>query len=263
MASRSSFLRPVSRSSFLVVALALGGAAALGAGTVPGCSSEVTAGDAGITSTNDANVPPSDADTINDTGTSPVPDATPELQMRPEVSYTGVDGTRSFRVPFAVYGSAADLKLVASDPTAVEIVSASLMNPQGDDGKYFLVTAKKAGTFTMTAETGGRKVTSQLVITSYDGARYGAGDARYKTGFAPKSEPPCTQCHAGAGGIDHSPASLASVTDEDVAVIISTGILNGQPIMIPGGIKHQWTTTAPEMDGLVTFLRALPPKGFK
>ena len=68
---------------------------------------------------------------------------------------------------------------------------------------------------------------------------------------------------AHAAGVDHSPASLASVSDEDVAVIISTGILNGQPIMIPGGVKHQWTTTPTEMDGLVTFLRALPPKGFK
>jgi hypothetical protein len=28
-------------------------------------------------------------------------------------------------------------------------------------------------------------------------------------------------------------------------------------------VKHQWTTTPDEMDGLVTFLRALPPKGLQ
>jgi len=259
MASRSRLVRPCALS--LLAGLALVGAGLVGAGA--GCSSAVTAGDGGTSPQTDGAAPPSDAETINDTGTSPVPDATPELQMRPEVSYTGFDGTRTFRVPFAVYGSAADLKLTASDATAVEIAPASLLNPQGDDGKYFLVTAKKAGVITMTAETGGRKVTSQLTIAAYDASRYGAGDTRYKSGFAPKSEPACTQCHSGAGGVDHSPASLASVADEDVAVIISTGILNGQPIMIPGGVKHQWTTTPSEMDGLVTFLRALPPKGFK
>lgn len=261
----ASFLRSRALRSSSVAAFAL--VLALGAGSVAaalgGCSSESTAGDAGTTPASDAAPSPTDAETINDTGTSPVPDATPELQMRPEVSHTGFDGTRTFKVPFAVYGAAADLKLTASDPSAVEIVPAALVNPQGDDGVYFLVTAKKAGTVTMTATTGGRTVQSQLQIAAYDAGRYAAGDTRYKSGYAPKSEPPCTQCHAGAAGVDHSPASLASVADEDVAVIISTGILNGQPIMIPNGVKHQWTTTPQEMDGLVTFLRALPPKGFK
>jgi hypothetical protein len=60
--------------------------------------------------------------------------------------------------------------------------------------------------------------------------------------------------------VDHSPASLASIADEEVKVIISTGILNGVPIPM---VKHQWTTTPDEMDGLVTFLRALPPKGLQ
>ena len=261
MTSRARLLR---FGSFLPLTSVVGAVVvALANSALPGCSSALTPSDGGTSPTDAGPAPVSDADTINDTGTSPVPDATPELQMRPELSYTGFDGTRTFRVPFAVYGSGADLKVSASDPTAVDIAPTTLLNPQGDDGKYVLLTAKKAGTFTITAETGGRKVTSQLVITSYPAARYAAGDARYKTGFAPKSEPACTQCHSGAGGVDHSPASLASVADQEVAVIISTGILNGQPIMIPGGVKHQWTTTPTEMDGLVTFLRALPPKGFK
>lgn len=257
MAPLARWLGFGSRSLALSVSIAV---AVIGASSMPACSSSTATVDGG---TEPSTIPTSDAQTINDTGTSPVADATPDLQLRPEASYTGFDGTRSFKVPFAVYGSGADLKVSASDPSAVEIVPAALANPQGDDGKYFLVTAKKAGNYTISAETAGRKVSSQLTISTYAPTRYTAGDTRYKVGFAPKSEPACTTCHGGAGGIDHSPASLASVPDEDVAVIISTGILNGQPIVIAGGVKHQWTTTAAEMDGLVTFLRALPPKGFK
>ena len=260
MTSRVRFLGFGAALPVLSLGSALVLAAALGAVALPACSS-TSATDGGTT--DGGTLPVSDAETVNDTGTSPVPDATPDLQMRPEISYSGFDGTRTFTVPFAVYGSGADLKITASDPTAVDIKPATLANPQGDDGKYVLLTMKKAGNFTISAETGGRKVSSQLVVAAYPTARFAAGDARYKTGFAPKSEPACTQCHGGATGIDHSPASLASVPDEEVAVIISTGILNGQPIVIPGAVKHQWTTTPTEMDGLVTFLRALPPKGFK
>lgn len=242
--------------SFALAAAALVAASPLGA-----CSSDPGATDGGATPTDGG--AQADTSTLNDTGTSPVPDATPDLRIDPATSFTGFDGTRVFKVPFAVYGAGADAKLTASDPTAVDIAPAALENPQGDDGRYFLVTAKKAGTFTISAESGGKKVSSTLTVTSYAATRFAAGDTRYKSGYAPKSEPACTTCHSGAAGVDHSPASLASVSDEDVAVIISTGILNGQPIVIPGGVKHQWTTTPTEMDGLVTFLRALPPKGFK
>ncbi len=212
----------------------------------------------------DAGAPPADAQTINDTGTSPVPDATPDLQIRPTVSYTGTDGTHTFRVPIAVYGGGADLRLVPSDASMVTVEPTGLLNPTGDDGSYFMVTVKKPGAVTLTAESGGKKVTTQLTIAAYSAARYAAGEARYKVGFAPKGEPACTQCHAGAQGVDHSPGSLASVADDEVAVIISTGILNGVPIALPPpNTKHQWTATADETDGLVTYLRALPPKGFK
>ncbi len=241
--------------SGLPLLLALGLALGLGAG----CSSSTSTADGGAP---DAGAPP-DASTVNDTGTSPVPDATPDLQIRPAQSYTGTDGSHTFRVAVAVYGAGADLRLVPSDASAVAVEPASLVNPTGDDGRYFLVSAKKAGEVTLTAESGGKKVTTQVSIAAYAPSRYAAGESRYQVGFAPKQEPPCTLCHAGAQGIDHSPASLASVADEDVSVIISTGILNGVPITLPTGGKHQWTTTPEEMDGLVTYLRALPPKGFK
>ncbi|HQY59774.1 MAG: hypothetical protein IPF92_27655 [Myxococcales bacterium] len=240
----------------LLLLLAVGVAIGLAAG----CSSTTSTSDGGAAS--DAG-PLSDASTINETGTSPVPDATPDLQIRPSQSYTGADGTHTFRVAVAVYGAGADLRLVPSDASLVTVEPAALENPLGDDGRYFLVSAKKSGAVTLTAESGGKKVTTEIAIAAYAPNRYAAGESRYKAGFAPKQEPACTLCHAGAQGIDHSPASLASVADEDVSVIISTGILNGVPITLNGGGKHQWTTTPAEMDGLITYLRALPPKGFK
>ncbi len=228
--------------------------APIGMSLLASCSSSATgSADAGT-------VLPTDAGVVNDTGTTPVPDATPELQIRPALTFTGVDGTHTFRVPVAVYGAGRDLKLVPSDPSLATLEPASLGNPDGDDGTYFIITARKAGTLTLSALSGGARADSTLTISSYSAGRYATGEARYKTGVPAKQEPPCTKCHNTAG-IDHSPASVASVSDEEVGVIITTGILNGIPIS--SDPRHQWTVTLEERDGLVTFLRGLPPRGFK
>jgi hypothetical protein len=70
-------------------------------------------------------------------------------------------------------------------------------------------------------------------------------------------------CHAGGNAIDHSPAAMASSTDEAIATVITTGISTaGFPIMGVQG-DHRWTVSQAERDGLVTYLRGLPPRGFK
>jgi hypothetical protein len=71
--------------------------------------------------------------------------------------------------------------------------------------------------------------------------------------------------------IDHSPAAIATASDQDVGVIITTGVLPGfgpgapSVIAIPAypGTLHKWSVTGAERDGLVTFLRALAPRGFQ
>ena len=189
------------------------------------------------------------------------------LTFMPEKSYSGFDGTHAFVVPVAVYDSGDDLQVTADDPSAVEIVPKKLTNPvrpdgTTDNGKYFFVTVKKAGTITLTATSGGKTAESSITVAEYTTDRWAAGEARYKNGSG--GEPACTECHVNGQAIDHSPAALATATDEKIAVVITTGIsTSGFPIKIDNEPGHRWTVTDEELDGLVTYLRSLEPRGFK
>jgi hypothetical protein len=185
----------------------------------------------------------------------------PDLQLRPAAVYSGFDGTHTYRAPIAAYGAAADLTLTAADPSVVSIEATALKNPGGDTGKYFMLTMKKAGTTQLTASSGGASSSATLTVTSYTTARYEAGEQRYLNGGGSSSQPACTQCHGGQAGIDHSPAALASAEDPAVKTVITTGItIAGSPINSTP--PHMWTATEPQLDGLVTYLRALAPKNF-
>lgn len=189
------------------------------------------------------------------------------LRFQPAQSYSGWDGTHAFQVPVAVYDGASDLQVSADDPSSVTITPAALKNPVNadgvtDNGKYFLVAVKKAGTITLTARSGGKSATTKIVVASYDASRYAAGEARY-TQSGTGSSQPCTNCHVNGQAIDHSPAALATADDEKVGATITTGISPfGFPIQgVEGG--HKWDVTDQERDGLVTYLRALSPRGFE
>jgi hypothetical protein len=189
------------------------------------------------------------------------------LTFMPESSYSGFDGTHAFTVPVAVYDSGEDLEVTASDPSAAEIVPKKLTNPVREDGttdngKYFFVTVKKAGTVTLKATSNGKTVESKITVIDYADGRWETGETRYKNGA--NGEPACTECHVNGTAIDHSPAALATATDEKIAVVITTGISTGGfPIKIDNKPGHKWTVSDPERDGLVTYLRGLQPKGFK
>lgn len=186
-----------------------------------------------------------------------------ELRFQPSKSYSGYDGTHTFKVPVAVYDSADDLKVTADGATVTPTKLKNPVNQDGvtDNGKYFLVTVEQAGTITLTATSAGRSVTSTIDVVSYAPSRWQAGQTRYVNGGG--GDPPCTNCHVNGQAIDHSPAALATSTDETVAAVITTGISPaGFPIQgVPGG--HRWTVTDTEKAGLVTYLRALDPRGFE
>lgn len=199
-------------------------------------------------------------------GATPSPDSgLGILSFRPDKSFSGFDGTHTFKVPVAVYDSGSDLTVTVSDTSAATVAPVTLVKPQRNDGttdngKYFMVTIKKAGTFTLTAKSGGNSVESTITVASYAAGRWAAGEARYLNGGG---EPACKDCHVDGEAIDHSPAALASVTDEKLQAVITTGISTGGfPIKINGTPGHKWTTTPDELSGLVTYLRGLEPRGF-
>lgn len=193
-----------------------------------------------------------------DASVTPGVDAGPGLlSIRPAVAYSGHDGTHAFVVPIAVYGAGADLQVSGATLEPKELVSGA-----GDSGKWFFVDVTAPGELTLTATSGGRTATSKVVVTSYPAARWAAGEARYQNGAS--GDPPCTQCHGGGDGIDHTPAALAGAADEALAATITTGIApNNVVIRIDGEPGHAWKVSDAERDGLVTYLRSLPPKGFR
>lgn len=195
-----------------------------------------------------------------------------ELLFRPNKVFSGTDGTHTFKVPLAVYDSSADLTVTASDPSALTVAPTTLKNPVSpdgvtDNGKYFMLTALKAGTYTLTATSAGRSTTASVTVSDYAANRWADGNARYYNNVTTlTADRACANCHVNGLAIDHSPAALATATDQEIGIIITTGVKPGPSVIkIPNepGTQHKWTVTQTEQDGLVTFLRAIDPRGFQ
>jgi hypothetical protein len=195
-----------------------------------------------------------------------------QLLFRPNLVYSGVDGTHTFKVPLAVYDSDTDLVVTPSDPSALTLAKTTLKNPVSpdgvtDNGKYFMITALKAGTYMLTATSKGRSTTASVTISDYAANRWDDGSARYNNGdMSMTATRACANCHVNGLAIDHSPAALATATDQEIGIIITTGVKPGPSVIkIPmqPGTQHKWDVTGPEKDGLVTYLRAIDPRGFQ
>ncbi len=206
----------------------------------------------------DPTPPASSSQAGADAGTAPPQnDPSVVLQIMPGSTHSGFDGVHMYRVPVAVYGSK-DATLSASDPTMVAIATATLVDTSQDDGKYFIVTTKKAGTLTLTASAHGHAVSATLAIAAYAASEWSTGEQRYMN--TASSGPACVQCHSSNGGIDHSPSQMASAADGDIVSVITTGVLvEGNPIT---QVRHKWAVNDVEAKGLVAYLRALAPRGF-
>jgi mono/diheme cytochrome c family protein len=179
---------------------------------------------------------------------------TDPIKLLPDTMFSGFDGVHTFYVPVSVY-NAKSPTLKASDPSMVTITPAKYARPDEDPGTWFLIKTAKAGKVTITASEGSRSTSVELNIASYTDAEFKAGETRYKTGS--NGEPACAQCHAGAGGTDHSPTAMAPASDQDVVSVIKTGVLvAGNPIKVP----HRWNVNEAEAKGLTVYLRALPPR---
>ena len=226
-------------------------------------SSGGTEKDSGVTFTRDGSVYDSTPSPESGLG---------QLLFRPNVVYSGIDGTRTFKVPLAVYDGDADLVVTPSDPSALSLAKTTLKNPVNadgitDNGKYFMITALKVGTYTLTATSKGRTTMASVTISDYAANRWADGNARYNNGVTTMtSNRACANCHVNGLAIDHSPAALATATDQEIGIIITTGVKPGPSVIkIPNepGTPHKWDVTSTEKDGLVAYLRAIDPRGFQ
>lgn len=181
-----------------------------------------------------------------------------DLVLLPEISHSGFDGVHTFQAPIAIYKhDPKDLTVSISDPSLVDVIPAAFSMPAEDNGRYFLLKSKKAGTAMITVRSRGKSVAATLKIAAYDSASYGAGETRYRMAGT-NGDKACATCHEAADGADHSPTALSASDDLALGVTIRSGIKNGVPTRVP----HRWTVTDVELKGLVAFLRGLPARGY-
>jgi hypothetical protein len=179
----------------------------------------------------------------------------------PDISHTGFDGEHTFKVPLAT--NLTDVTWSVEDPSIADVAPAATPEQFADFGEtWALVTTKKAGTTKIIATSGGKTVSSELIVEAYTAADVSAGEQRYNNpadSGAPQRNA-CVSCHGLANGVDHSPLALAYFADDEIYSAVTTGAYpDGYELQ---GVNHAWNVTEAEGKGIVPYLRTLPLKGF-
>jgi len=150
------------------------------------------------------------------------------------------------------------------------------------------ITVRKEGVVVIKAVVQDAVGSAKLTITKFSEAQWKAGQARYA-----KSElaiiPPdggrvtalatldpsarnangaCTTCHGADARtlqLETSPTQIAGYSDKELITIFTHGEKpdRGSRSQFPtylGGMNHSWTVTEEEQQGLIAFMRTLPPK---
>jgi hypothetical protein len=155
-----------------------------------------------------------------------------------------------------------------------------------------MITARKAGSFTITAKAGPLSGSSPLTITDATANDWSDGDQRYNNGVvierghrdggaeggggggdkgegrpAPNKQASCTNCHGDTSRMDvqHTPMQTAGYSDQQLIDIFTKA-------KKPEGVEqrimplekwqriHQWDVPVNVQKGIVVYLRSLEPK---
>jgi hypothetical protein len=180
----------------------------------------------------------------------------------PETAHTGFDGSHEFKVPLST-GFTGTVTWDVADPSIVDVAPAMAPPEYADYGEsWALATSKKAGTTQVTAISGDKRVSATIVVTAYDATDVAAGETRYNMPENPTGEQrnACVSCHGLANGVDHSPLQMSFYADDEILAAITTGMYPDGYVLT--GVNHAWNVSAAEKQGIVPYLRSLPPKGF-
>lgn len=207
-------------------------------------------------------------------------DTSPTLQfgLFPNVAHSGFNSTATFKVMFAT--GASNPTWSVGDPTMATIAPSAAPTIQGVKTtglKFAVVTVLRDGQTTVSVKQGSTTVTSQLVIKAYTDNDVTVGKARYTTTDTDPNREACANCHQKAGGVDHSPLTMAGFDDDVILGVIQNGTwpasATGQsttsafaptgPLTgLPAGVTHHWDLSKDdEMVGILAQLRSLPLGG--
>ncbi len=127
--------------------------------------------------------------------------------MYPAEVFTGYDGSRAYKVPVSLVGGAS-ATWTAEDPSLVTLETKK---------EGVMITARKAGSTTVTAKVGSKSYKVKVTITKYAQGAWAAGEKVYTTSVK------CDGCHVKSSGPDHSPSEIGKHEDAHIRARITTG----------------------------------------
>jgi hypothetical protein len=211
------------------------------------------------------------------TGTDNATGATGSLKLLFSPMYSAFEPSHTYKLPVIIDG-VTGATFSASDPSKVDVENTAT---------GATLTMKAPGQVTITAKLGNETGTSSLTISETTAADWERGNARYNTMVDALPTPDggtvtianfftmreakgaCTTCHSETAKllkIQHTPQQTGGYSDQELITIFTMGMKPGgarQRTALPEyfwGMGHQWTVDEADKKGLVTYLRALPPK---
>ena len=208
-----------------------------------GCTSSPDSGDGGppVVDPDDEGIPPNFISATNvNTGYSP--------------------GAETYRVPIFT-NIEGPITWTSADTAVAEIEQVGNPDFAFDlTGLTFaMITTTAPGTTTVTTTNGTISFETTIVVKEYTTENYTVGDARYNSEEA-GARVACASCHQQAGGVDHSSNWLAYFDDANILSAIETAVYgDGYALQFA---EHKYDLTEAEKIGIMSYLRALPPKGY-
>ena len=173
----------------------------------------------------------------------------------PEEVFTGYDGKNTFKAPIRAYAPNGGALTEVTWSLGTPAVAGLVPNADGT----LMITAKQAGSTTITAKMGTLTASVPFEIVSYPATAHDVGDKRYH--MVEGMSPACVTCHGGdAGAADHTPTQLDADDDKGIQRSFLEGVdPEGRPLK---QANHKWEVTEEEKAGLLAYLRSLEPKGY-
>jgi hypothetical protein len=213
-----------------------------------------------------------------DSSPTVVPGTDFELVFSP--MYSAYDGVHDFQVPVVPKGGVTVDKWEILDANNKVVKDVADFVPEPSFGGAMIKT-RKGGDYTVLATAGKQSGSAAIHITAVDPSVWATGEARYNntimiasiipTGGAAMMLPKdisCKNCH-GSGAmfldVEHTPQQTGGYSDDELKKIITMGMKpagavskTGVPLAIYQWF-HTWMATDAEQQGLVVYLRSLPP----
>ena len=189
----------------------------------------------------------------------------------PLILFSGFNGTDTFQVPVFLFGEfTGEVTWESLDPAVATIAPVARPSDAGPPVEGFreefaMVTTTGAGTTKIRGTAGGETIEMDINVTQYTVDQVAAGRQRYNMPANPDeaARKACASCHALANGVDHSPNWLSPLGDAEILGAIRTGVYEFEGGRYElRGVNHAFDLTDAEAQGIVPFLRSLPPRGF-